>query len=321
MIICIRFSKFFTVNLLFLSQMSEKAIRSRDYPNYISSRLENYISLSKPRLLASVVLSAFLGFVLPMSLSNTFLQLLFLLFGTAFMGAGANTINQCMEIGPDSIMDRTKNRVLPMGELSEKEALLFGIAISAVGFFVLWFGNNPLTAGLGLLTLLTYILVYTPLKQKTVSNTWYGGITGALPPVMGWTAARGQLDWEVLPIFALLYFWQLPHFFAIAWMYRDDYKRGGFKMLSHYDQTGQKTAVQMLTNCGMLCAASVSVFFVNQNSMVYLAGATALGLVFFAVIVLFYKESTVENARKVFLASIIYLPLLIGILVLDQFFI
>ena len=301
--------------------MSEKAIRSRAYPGYFSSRLENYISLSKPRLLASVVLSAFLGFVLPMTLSNTVLQLIYLLFGTALMGGGANALNQWMEQVPDSIMNRTKNRVLPMGKLSEKEAMIFGIVISAAGFFVLWFGNNPLTAGLGLLTLLTYILVYTPLKQKTVTNTWYGGITGALPPVMGWTAARGQLEWEVLPIFALLYFWQLPHFFAIAWMYRDDYKIGGFKMLSHYDQTGKKTAVQMLINCGMLYAASLAVFYVNQGSMVYLAGASALGLVFFAVIAGFYKESTVGNARKVFLASIIYLPLLIGILVLDQFFI
>ena len=301
--------------------MSEKAIRNRVFTGYFSSKLENYISLSKPRLLASVVLSAFLGFVLPMTLSNTVLQLIYLLFGTALMGGGANALNQWMEQVPDSIMNRTKNRVLPMGKLSEKEAMIFGIVISAVGFFVLWFGNNPLTAGLGLLTILTYILVYTPLKQKTFTNTWFGGITGALPPVMGWTAARGQLEWEVLPIFALLYFWQLPHFFAIAWMYRDDYKIGGFKMLSHYDQTGKKTAVQMLINCGMLYAASLAVFYVNQGSMVYLAGASALGLVFFAVIAGFYKESTVGNARKVFLASIIYLPLLIGILVLDQFFI
>ena len=301
--------------------MNEKAIRSRAYPDFFSSKLENYISLSKPRLLATVVLSALLGFVLPMSLSNTFFQLLLLLFGTALMGAGANTLNQCMEIGPDSRMNRTKNRALPMGKLSEKEAMIFGIVISAAGFCVLWFGNNPLTAGLGLLTLLSYTMVYTPLKQKTVTNTWFGGITGALPPVMGWTAARGQLEWEVLPIFALLYFWQLPHFFAIAWMYRDDYKKGGFKMLSHYDQTGNRTAIQMLINCGMLFAASLAVFLVNQGSIVYLLGASALGLVFFAVIALFYKESNVENARKVFLTSIIYLPLLIGILVLDQFFI
>jgi|TARA_Y100000996_G_scaffold356035_1_gene296782 protoheme IX farnesyltransferase len=301
--------------------MSEKAIRSRAYPDYFSSKLEHYLSLSKPRLLATVVLSALLGFVLPMGLSNTIFPLLFLLFGTALMGAGANTLNQCMEIGPDSRMYRTKNRALPMGKLSEKEAIIFGILISALGFFVLWFGLNFLTAVLGLLTLLSYIMVYTPLKQKTATNTWLGGITGALPPVMGWVAARGQLEWEVLPIFALLYFWQLPHFFAIAWMYRDDYKRGGFKMLSHYDKTGKRTAMQMLINCGMLYAASLAVFVVNEGSIFYLAGASALILVFFGVIVLFHKERSVENARKVFLASIIYLPLLIGILVLDQFFI
>ena len=301
--------------------MSEKAIRSRAYPDYFSSKLEHYLSLSKPRLLATVVLSALLGFVLPMGLSNTIFPLLFLLFGTALMGAGANTLNQCMEIGPDSRMYRTKNRALPMGKLSEKEAIIFGILISALGFFVLWFGLNFLTAVLGLLTLLSYIMVYTPLKQKTATNTWLGGITGALPPVMGWVAARGQLEWEVLPIFALLYFWQLPHFFAIAWMYRDDYKRGGFKMLSHYDKTGKRTAMQMLINCGMLYAASLAVFVVNDGSIFYLAGASALILVFFGVIVLFHKERSVENARKVFLASIIYLPLLIGILVLDQFFI
>ena len=301
--------------------MSEKAIRSRAYPDYFSSKLEHYLSLSKPRLLATVVLSALLGFVLPMGLSNTIFPLLFLLFGTALMGAGANTLNQCMEIGPDSRMYRTKNRALPMGKLSEKEAIIFGILISTLGFFVLWFGLNFLTAVLGLLTLLSYIMVYTPLKQKTATNTWLGGITGALPPVMGWVAARGQLEWEVLPIFALLYFWQLPHFFAIAWMYRDDYKRGGFKMLSHYDKTGKRTAMQMLINCGMLYAASLAVFVVNEGSIFYLAGASALILVFFGVIVLFHKERSVENARKVFLASIIYLPLLIGILVLDQFFI
>ena len=301
--------------------MSEKAIRSRAYPDYFSSKLEHYLSLSKPRLLATVVLSALLGFVLPMGLSNTIFPLLFLLFGTALMGAGANTLNQCMEIGPDSRMYRTKNRALPMGKLSEMEAIIFGILISVSGFLVLWFGLNFLTAVLGLLTLLSYIMVYTPLKQKTATNTWLGGITGALPPVMGWVAARGQLEWEVFPIFALLYFWQLPHFFAIAWMYRDDYKRGGFKMLSHYDKTGKRTAMQMLINCGMLYAASLAVFVVNEGSIFYLAGASALILVFFGVIVLFHKERSVENARKVFLASIIYLPLLIGILVLDQFFI
>ncbi|GIT70798.1 MAG: protoheme IX farnesyltransferase [Pseudomonadota bacterium] len=300
--------------------MIEKVFGDRAYHAYSVSKIENYISLTKPRLLASVILSAVLGFVLPMSLSNTLLQLIYLLFGTALMGGGANALNQWMEQVPDSIMYRTKNRALPTGKLSANEALSFGIIISVLGFIVLLVGLNALTAGLGMLTLLSYILVYTPLKQKTVTNTWFGGITGALPPVMGWAQHVDSWTGKSANI-CILYFWQLPHFFAIAWMYRDDYKRGGFKMLSHDDQNGRKTAAHMFTNCLMLYAASIAVYLVNQGSLIFLAGASALGLIFFAVIVLFFKDSTVENARKVFLASIIYLPLMIGILVLDRFFI
>ena len=159
-----------------------------------------------------------------------------------------------------------------------------------------------------------------PLKQKTISNTWFGGITGALPPVMGWTAARGQLDWEVVPIFALLYFWQLPHFFAIAWMYRDDYKKSGFKMLSLADQTGKRTAIQMLLNAILMIASSLAVFMIGQGGLFYLTGAILLGLVYIRVISLFFSESSIENARKVFLSSIIYLPVLITIIILEQFF-
>jgi len=207
-----------------------------------------------------------------------------------------------------------------MGRLSGNEALLFGIILSIAGITTLWLTLNALTAGLGLLTLVSYILVYTPLKQRTIANTWFGGITGALPPVMGWTAARGQLDWEVLPIFALLYFWQLPHFFAIAWMYRDDYQRGGFRMLSLVDKTGRRTAVQMLLNTGFLFIASLAVYMIGQGSLLYLTGAILLGLGFFAVITLFFRESSVENARKVFLASIIYLPVLSTILIMERFF-
>ena len=234
------------------------------------------------------------------------------------IGAGAHTLNQWQEKIPDSKMNRTKNRPLPTGKLSGDEALAFGIIISVAGFTTLWFSLNILTAALGLLTLFSYILIYTPLKQKSVSNTWFGGITGALPPVMGWTAARGTLDWEVLPIFALLYFWQLPHFFAIAWMYRDDYRRGGFKMLSLEDPTGKKTSVQMLFYGGLLFISSIAIFIIGQLSLVYLVSAVILGLGFLAVIYLFFRKSSKENARKVFLASIIYLPVLISIIILDK---
>jgi len=240
--------------------MNDKTFVANIYPSLNFSKIRDYITLTKPRLLSSVLFSTVLGYSLPVNSSAGVFPLLYLLLGTALIGAGANTLNQWQEQIPDSKMRRTKNRPLPTGKLSGNEALAFGIIISVAGFTTLWLSLNLLTASLGLLTLFSYILIYTPLKQKSVSNTWFGGITGALPPVMGWTAARGTLDWEVLPIFALLYFWQLPHFFAIAWMYRDDYRRGGFKMLSLEDPTGKKTSVQMLFYGGLLFISSIAIF-------------------------------------------------------------
>ena len=301
--------------------MQEKTVLADIYPSFTSSKIRNYISLTKPRLLSSVIFSATIGYILPLGSVLSVSSLLYLLLGTALLGGGAHSLNQWQEQVPDSKMNRTRNRALPMGKLSGNEAFGFGIIISIAGIATLWFGINSITSALGILTLLSYAIVYTPLKQKTVANTWFGGITGALPPVMGWTAARGQLDWEVLPIFALLYFWQLPHFFAIAWMYRDDYRRGGFKMLSLEDQTGRKTGVQMLLNGGILFIASLAIFMIGQGSLVYLAGASILGLGFMGVITLFCFTSNFNNARKVFLASIIYLPVLGTILILERFLI
>ena len=186
--------------------MREKTILADIYPSFTSNKIRNYISLTKPRLLSSVIFSAALGYIIPIDSILSVSSLLYLLLGTALLGGGAHTLNQWQEQVPDSKMNRTRNRPLPMGKVSSNEALFFGIIISIAGMTTLWFGLNSLTSALGILTLLSYAIVYTPLKQKTVANTWFGGITGALPPVMGWAAARGQLDWEVLPIFALLYF-------------------------------------------------------------------------------------------------------------------
>jgi len=299
--------------------MREKTLLAGIYLPFTNSNIRNYISLTKPRLLSSIIFSAALGYIIPSNSVLSISPLLYLLLGTALLGGGAHTLNQWQEQVPDSKMNRTRNRPLPMGKVSSNEALFFGIIISIAGMITLWFGLNSLTSVLGILTLLSYAIVYTPLKQKTVANTWFGGITGALPPVMGWAAARGQLDWEVLPIFALLYFWQLPHFFAIAWMYRDDYRRGGFKMLSLEDQTGRKTGLQMLINGGILFIVSVSIFMIGQGSLVYLAGASILGLGFIVLITLFCFSRNFNNARKVFLASIIYLPVIGTILILERF--
>ena len=299
--------------------MNDKTIVANIYPSLNISKIRDYISLTKPRLLSSVLFSTVVGYILPVDSSGSVFPLLYLLLGTAMVGAGAHTLNQWMELVPDSKMNRTKNRPLPMGSLSRNGALVFGIIISITGITTLWLSLNALTAALGLLTLLSYILVYTPLKKRTIANTWFGGITGALPPVMGWTAAKGTLDWEVLPIFALLYFWQLPHFFAIAWIYRDDYRRSGFKMLSLEDPTGKRTSVQMVFYGGLLFISSTAIFIIGQGSIVYLLSAVILGLGLLAVIYLFFRESSVENARKVFLASIIYLPVLSSIIILDRY--
>ena len=299
--------------------MNEKTIVANIYPSLNISKIRDYISLTKPRLLSSVLFSTVVGYILPVDSSGSVFPLLYLLLGTAMVGAGAHTLNQWMELVPDSKMNRTKNRPLPMGSLSRNGALVFGIVISITGTTTLWLSLNALTAALGLLTLFSYILVYTPLKKITIANTWFGGITGALPPVMGWTAAKGTLDWEVLPIFALLYFWQLPHFFAIAWIYRDDYRRSGFKMLSLEDPTGKRTSVQMVFYGGLLFISSTAIFIIGQGSIVYLLSAVILGLGLLAIIYLFFLESSVENARKVFLASIIYLPVLNSIIILDQY--
>ena len=299
--------------------MNDKTIVANIYPSLNISKIRDYISLTKPRLLSSVLFSTVVGYILPVDSSGSVFPLLYLLLGTAMVGAGAHTLNQWMELVPDSKMNRTKNRPLPMGSLSRNGALVFGIINSITGITTLWLSLNALTAALGLLTLLSYILVYTPLKKRTIANTWFGGITGALPPVMGWTAAKGTLDWEVLPIFALLYFWQLPHFFAIAWIYRDDYRRSGFKMLSLEDPTGKKTSVQMVFYGGLLFISSTAIFIIGQGSIVYQLSAVILGLGLLAVIYLFFRESSVENARKVFLASIIYLPVLSSIIILDRY--
>ena len=299
--------------------MNDKTIVANIYPSLNISKIRDYISLTKPRLLSSVLFSTVVGYIIPVDSSGSVFPLLYLLLGTAMVGAGAHTLNQWMELVPDSKMNRTKNRPLPMGSLSRNGALVFGIIISITGITTLWLSLNALTAALGLLTLFSYILVYTPLKKRTIANTWFGGITGALPPVMGWTAAKGTLDWEVLPIFALLYFWQLPHFFAIAWIYRDDYRRSGFKMLSLEDPTGKRTSVQMVFYGGLLFISSTAIFIIGQGSIVYLLSAVILGLGLLAIIYLFFLESSVENARKVFLASIIYLPVLSSIIILDRY--
>ena len=215
-------------------------------------------------------------------------------------------------------MRRTQSRPLPSGRLQPTTVMIFGGVSSVAGLIYLALAVNLLTSVLGAVTLVSYLFIYTPLKRVTWLNTAIGAVPGALPPLMGWTAARGELSGEGWALFAILFFWQLPHFFAIAWMYRDEYARAGFKMLSNVDADGRRTAEQSISNTLTLLAVSLFPFVFKMAGTAYLAGAIVLGAVFLWCAVRFSRRLTLATARQLFFASIIYLPLLLALMVWDK---
>ena len=298
--------------------MSEKTTHLAQVTAAQPSRLADFVVLTKPRLLVMVLVSTCIGYALAESVQHNPLLILGMVIGTGLVGAAAHVFNQCWEVKRDALMHRTRNRPLPEGRIALEEAFWLGMSLAVSGLLLLVWSVNLLTALLGLVTLLSYILAYTPLKSLTPANTWVGAVTGALPPVMGWTAATGELSWSALPIFLLLYFWQLPHFFAIAWMYREDYARGGFRMLSHNDPHGRRTAWHTLINCVLLLLASVSIYWAGQAGLIYLVGSTLLGFGVLGYAVWFFWSRTYVNARRVFLMTIIYFPVLCIVVILDR---
>lgn len=298
--------------------MKEKTIPIESVLLMGRSKLADYFELTKFRLLLLVVVTSGIGFYLSTPQTINWILFLSTCLGVGCIGAGANTLNQWYERHLDPLMNRTKNRPIPSGRLSSTEAFWFGISISSFGVLWLVFTVNLLTATLGILTWASYLLLYTPLKQRTSLNTWIGAIPGAIPPLMGWTAASGTLTPEAFIIFTILYFWQLPHFFAISWIYRDDYIRGGFHMLSRNDPHGEKTSYQMLFNAVLLFFASISLYFTQQTGPLYLVSAIVLGLSFIVIITFFFKKRSITNARRVFRASIVYFPILWMMMILDR---
>ncbi len=298
--------------------LKEKSITIESIVPVGRNKISDYMELGKLRLLMLVLITTGIGFYLSSWQGQNFFLLFNLLLGTGCVGAGANALNQWYEQDVDARMNRTKNRPIPSGRVSSQEALYFGVIISLIGLAYLAWTVNWLTTALGFITWSSYLFIYTPLKQKTILNTWIGAVPGALPPLMGWAAARGTLEVEALTIFAILYFWQLPHFFAISWMYREDYKNGNFRMLSLIDPTGKKTSYQLLVNTFLLLVASLTLFFTNQAGLFYLVSAIGLGCLFLMITFLFFKEKSVINAKRVFLASIVYFPILWFVMILEQ---
>lgn len=274
--------------------------------------------LFKARLTFLVVLTTLVGFYVGSRGPINYLLMVHAVLGTAMVAAGAAALNQLLEREHDAKMKRTASRPIPSGEMTPDTALVIGAACSAAGLIYLALAVNLITAVLGALTLCSYLFVYTPLKRVTSLNTAIGAIPGALPPLMGWTAARGEISGEGWSLFAILFFWQLPHFLAIAWIYREEYGRAGYAMLPVLDQTGERTGRQALSHTLGLLPISLCPFVFKLVGLLYLGGALILGIAFLYCAFQFSRELSVARARALFYASILYLPLLLGLMVLDK---
>ena len=274
--------------------------------------------LVKARLTVLVLLTTLVGLYLGMQGPMDYLLMVHTLLGTALVAGGASALNQLLERDHDALMRRTASRPLPSGRMTPEAVLFFGAMISAAGLVYLAVAVNPITSFLGAITLVSYLFLYTPLKRVTSLNTAVGAIPGALPPLMGWTAARGQINGEGWALFAILFFWQLPHFLAIAWMYRDEYARAGYAMLPVVDPNGERTARQTVCHTLGLLPVSLFPFLFKMVGPVYCLGALVLGLMFLGFAIAFSRHMTQARARHLFYASIIYLPLLLGLMVLDK---
>lgn len=283
-----------------------------------SNRLQDYWMIAKPRLSMLVLLTTMVGFYFGSVRGLNVGLMLDVLFGTALVAFGSGALNQCIEIRADGLMRRTENRPLPTGRLSYSEVLYFGVTVSIAGMLYLAVRVDEWTALLAALTLVLYVFAYTPLKRISSLNTLVGALPGALPPLIGYVAARGKLDWPAYTLFAILFIWQLPHFLAIAWLYRADYAKAGMRMLPNDDPDGIATGIQMFVHSMTLLPLSMLPFYFRMAGSLYIVGAMVLGLIYLSCSVLFLFKRNDAAARKVFLASVVYLPLLLSLMMFDS---
>ena len=295
--------------------MSEKGLSIRAKLNLAFGA--DYLALTKPRLVSMVVLSALVGYLLAPSVSRAPLAAIAAVLATTFVAAGAMVLNQFLERDIDSKMLRTQSRPIPSGRLEPVQAFVFGLIISAIGFLLYLLWVNPTSLFFSFLTWASYLFVYTPLKRWTSLSTIVGAVPGALPPVIGWMAAGGPVGIQPLILFLIIFFWQVPHFLAIAWIYRDDYERARLPVLSVVDREGAIVARQMILNMCALMPVSLLPTLFGLTGVVYFFGAFALGLCFSSVII--YSAADLESrARYVLRASIVYLAALLLLMVIDR---
>lgn len=281
-------------------------------------RAVDFLALTKPRVVLLVLLTTAIGFYLGTRGGMAWVVLLKTLIGTGLAAGGTMALNQFLERDQDALMRRTQHRPLPDGRLQPNEALAFGIIITAMGVVVLMIGVNPLSGVVTATISVTYLCLYTPLKLKTSLCSVAGAIPGALPPVTGWVAARGSLGIEAGVLFAIMFLWQLPHSLAIAWLYRDDYARAGFRLLPVINPDGASTSRQILHNCLALLAVSLLPTVIGLAGQVYFVVALGLGVMFVGFAVQLARTRSLAAARHLFMASLVYLLAQFVMMALDK---
>ena len=281
------------------------------------SKFSAFIELTKPRITILILISTALGYYLAESAMINYLNFFYTILGTAILSGGAGTINHCIERDLDMLMDRTKSRPIPTGLISIKTAFKFGLSQSIIGFAILWVFVNQLTAILGLATILLYLFVYTPLKKITWLNTTIGAIPGAMPALGGWAASANELSPNAWILFAILFLWQHPHFYAIAIMCKDDYERAGFKMLPVIEKENHRTNRQIIWHAFLLIPVSLYFVVTGALGIFYFWGALLLGIVYLISSIPLLKESSIKNAKLLLRTSVAYLPLLLIIILID----
>jgi len=282
--------------------------------------MRHYIELTKPRITWLILMSTAVGYFFGLDREAPFnwALLIHTLVGTGLIASGTAALNQWWERESDKLMRRTASRPLPMGLLTARRALWFGIALALAGAAELAIWVNVLSALLGAFTLAAYLFVYTPMKSRTHLSTVVGALPGAMPPLMGYAAGSGLLNREAWSLFFILFVWQFPHFLAIAWMYRDDYARAGIRMLPVVEPDGKSTSRQIILYATTLIPISLLPVMLGMSGKIYLVGAMILGLWFLYTGVRVAFDRTNVRARHVLLASVIYLPMIYGLMVLDR---
>jgi protoheme IX farnesyltransferase len=285
----------------------------------LAQRLADYVELTKPRIAVMVLVTVAAGYLMAAGTDARLIPLLHTLLGTALVAGAASAWNMWIERETDARMRRTADRPLPAGRLHHLEVVVFATALVVTGINYLYHAlPSPAAAIVAGLTFVTYVLVYTPLKTVTVFNTHIGAVPGALPPVIGWCAASGTIGWDAVALFLILLFWQLPHFMAIAWMYRHDYAQARHRMIPCSDPTGRKTSRAMISWCVVLVAVSLMPLGHGRMDWVYLVGALALGAFFLRTTLRFRADRTERQARQVLRVSILYLPAMMALLLVHS---